>query len=233
MGDVAARELGYFFMPTTSPATPIRKTRISMLPRISALTALTLAAVLAVTATPALAADAGGCPDAALSQPFAPWADPAQYSLVPGGDFEAVPAGWSLDGAVTAGGNESFLVHDAADSRSLLLGDSGTATTPDVCLAPEDPTLRLFVRNTGSPLSALLVSATYDGAAGVPVTVPLATVAAGPDWRPSQQVAVVFNLLSLPVVSDGSTDVRFTFTPVGPGGSWSIDDVYLDPFKTK
>jgi hypothetical protein len=32
-------------------------------------------------------------------------------------------------------------------------------------------------------------------------------------------------------VSSGATDV--TFTPVGPGGDWTIDDVYLDPFKTK
>jgi hypothetical protein len=207
--------------------------RISMFARISALTALTAAALLAITAAPALAGNTGGCPDAALSQPFARWADPAQYSLVPGGDFEADPAGWSLDGAATADGNESFAVHDPADSHSLLLGDSGTATTPDVCLAPEDPTLRFFVRNTGSPSSTLLVSVTYDGIAGAPVTVPLATTAAGSDWQPSQQVPVVFNLLSLPVVSDGSTHVRFTFTPVGPGGAWSIDDVYLDPFKTK
>ena len=77
------------------------------------------------------------------------------------------------------------------------------------------------------------MSATYDGVGGAPVTVPLATVMAGAAWQPSQQVPVLLNLLNAPVASDGSTSVRFAFTPVGGGGDWSVDDVYLDPFKTK
>jgi len=46
-------------------------------------------------------------------------------------------------------------------------------------------------------------------------------------------VPVLVNLLGVPLASDGATHVRFQFTPLGPGGDWSIDDVYLDPFKTK
>ena len=192
-----------------------------------------IAATLVAAAAPARADVAAGCPDAALSQPFAPWLDPGQYGLVPGGDFESHNSDWSFDGAAVTDGNEPWTVSDQNDRSSLLLSAGGTATTPEVCLGIEDPTLRFFVRNDGSPLSALQVSATYDGIGGQPVTVPVATVTAGAAWQPSQQVPVLLNLLSAPVASDGSTEVRFAFTPVGIDGEWSIDDVYLDPFKTK
>jgi hypothetical protein len=62
--------------------------------------------------------------------------------------------------------------------------------------------------------------------------VPIAVVAGGSDWQPTAQIPVVVNLLDLPLLSDGSTDVAFQFTPLGSGGDWTIDDVYLDPFKT-
>jgi hypothetical protein len=201
--------------------------------RITLLLTIASLAATAAVAAPARASDAAGCPATALSQPFAPWLDPSQYGLVAGGDFESVHSGWSLDGASVADDNEPWTVNDQNDHRSLSLGADGSATSPVVCLGIEDPTLRFFVRNDGSPLSTLLVSATYDGADGSPVTVPLATVTAGPAWQPSQQVPVLLNLLSAPVASDGSTYVRFAFTAVGDGGSWSVDDVYLDPFKTK
>ena len=54
----------------------------------------------------------------------------------------------------------------------------------------------------------------------------------GSDWQPTAQIPIVVNLLNLPLLSDGSTDVAFQFTPLGSGGDWTIDDVYLDPFKT-
>jgi hypothetical protein len=205
-----------------------------MRPRIAQLTAIAaLAAALTAATSPARADAAAGCPDAALSQPFSQWLDPSLYQLVPGGDFESGNTAWSFDGASTAEGNEPFTVNDPKDHRSLELGDRGSATTPDVCLSIDDPTLRLFVRNSGSPLSSLLVSAEYDGIDGAATTTPLATLTAGSDWQPSAQVPVLLNLLGVPLGSDGATHVRFQFTPLGAGGDWSIDDVYLDPFKTK
>lgn len=201
--------------------------------RTAPLTALAILAATLAVAAPSRADTTTGCSDTALSQPFAPWLDFSQYGLVAGGDFESAHTGWSFDGAAQVEGNEAFTVHEANDHRSLHLGAVGEATTPDVCLGIEDPTLRFFVRNDGSPLSALVVSVRYDGIDGVPVTLPLATVTAGPDWQPSEQVPVLLNLLSEPPASEGATHVQFSFTPVDASGDWSVDDVYLDPFKTK
>jgi hypothetical protein len=179
-------------------------------------------------------ASSGGCDTAALSQPFLPWYDASQYQLVPGGDFEAQASDWTLAGdAQVVSGNESFQVTDPADSHSLSLGAGGTATTGTVCLAVEDPTLRLFVRNDGSPLSLLAVSVQFTDPSGNQQSLPLTLVSAGSDWQPTAQIPVALNLLSLPLLSSGATNVNFSFTPVGPGGDWTIDDVYLDPFKTK
>jgi hypothetical protein len=201
-------------------------------PRTALLTTAAIAAALLAAAVPARADDGAPCPPAELSQPFAPWLDPAQYGLVPGGDFESGAAGWNLAGAQLVNENEPFHVTGPQDGWSLELGDGGSAVTPDVCLGIEDPTLRFFARNDGSPLSALAVSVRWTAPGGATVGMPLGVVAAG-DWRPSQQIPVVLNLLSAPLLSDGSMHVRFAFTPIGPGGDWAIDDVYLDPFKTK
>jgi hypothetical protein len=193
-----------------------------------------LAAALAATAAPARAETVGPCSQVPLSQPFTPWLDQAQYQLVPGGDFESTAGGWqAAGGAQRIDENEPFYVADVRDRRSLDLGAGGSATTPDVCLGVEDPTLRFFARNDGSPLSSLAVSVQYTGVDGLVVSLPIGVVAAAGDWQPSQPMPVLLNALSAPMLSDGSTHVRFAFTPVGPGGDWAIDDVYLDPFKTK
>jgi hypothetical protein len=92
---------------------------------------------------------------------------------------------------------------------------------------------RLFVRNAGSPLSLLAVSVQFTDPFGNQQSLPLTLVSAGPDWQPTMPIPVALNLLSLPLLSSGATNVTFSFTPVGPGGDWTIDDVYLDPFKTK
>jgi hypothetical protein len=39
------------------------------------------------------------------------------------------------------------------------------------------------------------------------------------------------NLTALPIVNDGTAQVELRFRPVGSGGDWRIDDVYVDPWK--
>lgn len=178
-------------------------------------------------------ADTSSCGSANLSQPFLPWGDPAYYGLLPNGGFERQASAWSLDGgAQVVSGNEPFYVRRDGDSWALSLGDSGTAISDPVCANLQSPTLRLFAQNSGSPLSSLEVSVQFTDVLGQLQTVPVALVIAGSDWRPTTQIPVVVNLLSLPLLSNGGTDVSFQFTPVGSGGDWTIDDVYLDPFKT-
>src|SRR5215831_8283117 len=124
-----------------------------------ALTILLTAALASLAGTGVARADTSTpCDSAPVLQPFAPWGDPSWYSFVPNGGFEQGSSSWSLGGsAAVVDGNETFNVNDPGDSSSLDLGPSGKATSDPMCVTPDDPTLRLFVRNTGDPSSQLKV----------------------------------------------------------------------------
>jgi hypothetical protein len=193
----------------------------------------TLAVLFSLMPAGAAQADTSTCGPSDLSQPFLPWADSNYYGLLPNGGFERQAQAWSLDGpAQVVQGNESFNVAGDNDSRALSLGDSGSATSDPVCVGLLSPTLRFFAQNSGSPLSSLEVSVQVPGPLGGQQTVPIAVVSAGSDWQPTAQIPILVNVLSLPLVNGDGTDVSFQFTPLGSGGDWTIDDVYLDPFKT-
>ena len=93
----------------------------------------------------------GDCGWTPPTKPLLSLGDTDSYFLLPGSSFEGDPPGWSLAGGAGAvGGNESFYVNDPGDSQSLALPTGSTATTPDVCVTVESPTLRFFVLNTGA-----------------------------------------------------------------------------------
>lgn len=87
------------------------------------------------------------------------------------------------------------------------------------------PTMRFFASNTGSIASTLKVEA-ITTVLGIRVTLPIAVVVSGATWQPTLPFPFLENLVS-PV----SGPVSFRFTPLGSGGNWRIDDVYVDPFK--
>jgi len=130
-------------------------------------------------------------------------------------------------------GNEPFFVHDSADSHSLLLLSGASAQTPSTCVDTAEPTMRFFVRNTGSPLSTLAVEArirTTVLGVTTQTTLPLGIVLGTTQtWQPA--LPVVFELSANQLL--GSTTVDFRFTPLGANGSWQVDDIYVDPFKDR
>ena len=174
----------------------------------------------------------GGCSDV-LEQPFLRWLDPAHYTLAPDGGLEARGSGWTLRGGATVvAGNEPWFVRSTADDHSLSLPPGSSATTPTMCVGLEHPTLRLFVANGGSPLSTLKVEVLFPGVLGVLQSVRIGSVPAGRAWQPTAPLLVLVNATALPVVAGGTTQVAFRFTPQGgSSGAWSVDDVYVDPFK--
>jgi hypothetical protein len=191
--------------------------------------AITFVAAPSAQAGP-LVASAGNCDAQELSQPFMPWADPASYTLAPDGGFEEAGSSWSLSGgAAVVSGNESYNVRNAGDARSLKLPSGSSATSATMCVGLEHPTLRLFARNTGSPLSALKVEVHFEDAVGNVHSLPIGVVGAGSSWQPTQPMLVTANLLAL--LPGEKTPVAFEFTPVGLGGNWRIDDVYVDPYR--
>jgi hypothetical protein len=198
-----------------------------------------LAAALSCFAAAAAAAPAaqanvlsllpGSCSGESEGQVFAQFGDSNQYTLVPGGNFEAGTIPWlNSGGAARADGNESYNVGEADDSTSLSLPDGSATVSPPVCANIYKPTLRFFARNTGSSSSRLNVDVYYPGLLGAVRSARLGTVSAGPNWGPTdERQLTVTNLLA--TLSLSRTVIAFRFSPADNNGEWSIDDVYVDP----
>jgi hypothetical protein len=200
----------------------------------AAFAALVAAAASAALAAPAsagvLTASATDCEAPVTSQPFAQWGDNASYKPVADGAFESGAGGWRLTGgAKIVSGNETYDVHGAGDGYSLSLPAGSSATSPTVCVGVNDPTLRFFVRKNSGLLSTMAVSVKVETSLGLVVTVPIG-VDLGGKWHPSLPMLMVGNLL--PLLPGDQTPVQFQFTPL-LGGSWQIDDVYVDPWRMK
>jgi hypothetical protein len=187
-----------------------------------------------VTSGPASAADSGSlfatCPYREVSTPFAPWGDENFYAAIQGGSFEDGGTGWTLSGATIGPDNETFHVGGPADTQSLTLTGDAQATSPDTCVDLGNHSIRMFVKSSGDPdsalhiqvsvedpLTGLALSTGYDIAGGVGTS----------DWAPTDQILIP-NLLGGLLQTDR---LSLVFTTAGPA-TWNIDDVYLDPFKS-
>jgi hypothetical protein len=199
----------------------------------------TAAAALAALTFSASSASAGvlvnaapSCDAQSLSTPFVPWLDVAQYTPLSGGDFETAAAGWTLSGgAALANGNEPYQVAGPGDTKSLTIPAGGSATSPAICVGLEHPTVRFFAkRNTGGllGLGTLQVEVLFETNLGLVNSLPIGVVLAGAGWQPTLPMTVIANLL--PLLSSDQTPVAFRFTPL-LGGSWSVDDIQVDPYQ--
>jgi hypothetical protein len=187
-----------------------------------------LAAVAPSASAGPLVASAPSCVDRAFEQPFLPWADVANYVQAPDAGFEDGGNSWSLSGgAAVVGGNEPFNARGAGDSHSLSLPAGSSAQSSVMCVGLEHPTLRVFHRlSGGSAFSRLQVEVVFEDAQGTVRDLTIGTLS-GSSWAPSTPMAVVVNLLAL--LPGEHTPVAFRFTPSG-SGTWSVDDVYVDPY---
>jgi hypothetical protein len=169
------------------------------------------------------------CPGQSVSTPFTQWGDTNSYFLVPGGSFEGTPdqVGWSLSGASLTPGNEPFYVDGSGDSQSLTISAGGSATSPYFCVDNTMSDLRFFAQEAtaGSDLEVQALVQTDNGVQ----TVPVEDLADGsmPSWAPTQPVG---DTGALP---DGDTlMVALEFSVPQSAGSWQIDDVYVDPYRS-
>jgi hypothetical protein len=194
------------------------------------LAALALGAMPAAASADGLAIGLNGCPARTIEHPFARWLDNSNYVLAPGGTFEGSMDGWKLTGGATViAGSETFAAHAPGETKALSLPSGSTATTPPICVAVLDPTMRYFAANDGGLLSLLRVDVIYHAPGGGTLTLPLGLNALGSkNWAPSLPVLVGADLLG--VLNGGQATVQFRFSPAGLGAKWRIDDVYVDPF---
>ena len=193
---------------------------------VVALVALGMGVIGASGAPAASAGIAGDC-DQTLTQPFLPWLDPGNYEAVPGGDFETEASGWSLNGARVVAGNEPWQV-TGTGSSSLSLPPGASATAPEVCIGLLHPTMRFFARNSGLLGLGLLEVDADIHAAGVTLTLPVGVFTGSAGWAPTLPWPLLANLTTPLDGMSSTVSLRFHALT----GTWQIDDVYVDPFKT-
>ena len=201
---------------------PVRKMSVAGI-----LAALTLCALLALSPS---RADASDCDSASVSNPFASFLDFADYSLVPGGDFESGDAGWTLDDAAVAPGNESHQVGGSGDSHSLLIDDKGEAASPAFCVGSQHPTFRFFAQRVKGRGGSLKVSLRWneDGHTRKVLVDTLAGKSYG-SWQPSD-ILPLARWLDLDDDA-GTKDAQLVFEAKGGRADWAIDDVFYDPYR--
>ena len=202
-----------------------------------ALLAIALCVLLAATASRADAADGSllGCGYEA-EHPFLRFLDPLPYTLAPDGGFEADAAGWKLSGgAKVVSGNESFYL-SGFGTKSLQIPSGGSATSPPMCVGLILPVVR-FVATGGTLLSTLKVEAVWTDTAGGQRSLALPPVVLGGarNWAPTLPLLQLGGVLNALTLNGLTTSMSFRFTPRGGlfgSGTWKIDDVYVDPWKT-
>jgi hypothetical protein len=201
-------------------------------PRRLLMPVLTAATIFAATTGDAHALvlrPAAACSDAGSAPVFRQFLDPMDYQLVSGGTFQAPLAGWTLGSASVVPGGEPWNVSGGSNTSSLLIPSGTTVESAPVCAGLARPDIRFFVRPPAAVQSALVVTASAETSSGATITVPVGTVtAASQSWQPTIPMPVLLSTLSA-ASSTGYSTIRLGFTVLGPG-SWSIDDVYMDPF---
>jgi hypothetical protein len=196
-------------------------------PLALAATASLFAVIGAAPASAGLLVESAQDCNAPSSSPvFSPWVDYANYFHAPDGGFENGAQGWTLaDGASVVSGNNSYNL-SGAGSSSLRLPNGSDAVSPSVCVGLGEPTVRFVVKKTsGSLLSSLRVNVLVEDQLGVISELPIGVTGGVSSWQPSPPMFVVANLL--PLIPGDQTAVAFRFVP--QGGTWQIDDLYVDP----
>jgi hypothetical protein len=195
--------------------------------------ATTLVAAIAAAAPAAnagvLVSSAESCDSEQFSQPFARWADNANYTPDPGGSIESGSKAWTLSGgAKIVSGNESYKVGASTDSHSLYIPAGGVATSPAMCVGVNEPTIRWFQKQASllGLTGAMTVSVLTETSLGLVTETPVGAGLLTSSWSPSVTGLIVTNLL--PLLDGDKTAVAFRFRAVT--GNWTVDDVYVDPY---
>jgi len=194
--------------------------------------ALAVLAFVAATAAPAAATEpVAQCPIVDISLPFLPWLDLQPYIPAPGGDMEPGETRWQLTtGATIVEGNEPFYRAGATDHQALRLAPASSAASTPMCVGLENPSLRFFARRSGGlPTDVLHVDAVVaDGP--VQRVLPVGDVLNYGRWTPTSPLPILVGALST-TLTGAPSSVSFRFTARG-SAQWTVDDVYVDPFRT-
>lgn len=200
-------------------------------PRARRLARATTAALIAASAAlvGASAAEAA-CATQATTKAYASFGDYADYVLAPGGNFEGT-SNWSVAGASLATGTAPFAAGSSTDRRSLTVTGKGRAVSPSFCVGIEHPTFRFQARQISGTWAQLLVKLRWRESSGRINETVVGSLSGGAygKWTPSPALQLA---TTLPLTSAGqSLTAQIVLDPEDMGGSWQVDNVYVDPYR--
>ena len=100
-----------------------------------------------------------------------------------------------------------------------------------ICVGVEHPSFRFFARRTSGTWGVLNVKLRWTGSNGQTNDTVVGSLSGDPykSWLASPSLPLA---TTLPLWQSGqSLSVRLVFDPEDFGGAWSIDDVYVDPYR--
>lgn len=181
------------------------------------------------TSGAAAATTAGSCPALPTTKAFAPWGDAADYSLLPGGGFEAGTSGWQLNtsSAKIVADQDRFNV-GGAGTRALELGAPSSAASPAFCVDTTNPHFKFMVKTVKKATVTTIIQ--YQRADGTWANAMSSQVTRSPsDWTPTDPNPLSTSVPGL--VAGKTAKVRLWW--MNSGGVSRIDSVMVDPYRTR
>jgi hypothetical protein len=126
-------------------------------------------------------------------------------------------------------GNEPYRL--VGGTRSLSLPAGSTATSPTMCFSYGDWHARFVVRNTGASTGRLEVDVLVRSLLGIVSVLDGGTVRADGTWDPSPEVSAT--LTNLGGLTGLTKAVSFRLQSRGTGAQFQVDNVFLDPFRSR
>jgi hypothetical protein len=188
------------------------------------LASVALAALGALLLASSASAASTACPATTTSTPFSSWGDANSYSLVPGGNFESSPTGWTISGAASrVAGSDPFAITGSLGSWSLGLPAGSSAQSPFVCVEGTERTYRFMAHSQGAA-AIVEPELVYETALGN-ITIPNRPVTVTSSWEPSPILHT--GALLITAITGQSAHLALHFTTLA--GKAVIDDVFIDP----
>jgi hypothetical protein len=188
------------------------------------LASVALAAMGALLLASSASAASTACPATTTSTPFSSWGDTNSYSLVPGGNFESSPTGWTLSGAAArVAGSDPFAITGTLGSWALGLPAGSSAQSPFVCVEGTERTYRFVAHSQGAE-AIVEPELVYETTLGNVTLLGKPTVVKS-GWEPSPILHTGALLVTAITGQNAHLALRFTTL----AGKAVIDDVYLDP----
>lgn len=161
------------------------------------------------------------CEARTFARVFEPWNDSRLYTLAPGGDFETLAEGWTLEGATVAADSSPFVLGAALGASSLELPAGAVALSPPICVQRGYPSFRLAARTVSTDQAVVKVGVVYaDGR--VKKTGRLKPAA---DWAVTRKLSLAQGRFRVRRGESALVQLRFAVT----AGTARLDDVYVDP----